>query len=410
MPKPRLPSSRVGTADMARVSLENVSKVFPGSIRALDSCELEVRDGELLVLIGPSGCGKTTLLRLVAGLESLTSGRVCLDGQPVQTLTPGARNVAMVFQGQALYPQWTVRQNLEFACGQPVSWRNRWKRRAAEPPATAPRVTMERVVQRLRLEPLLQRFPRQLSAGEQQRVAIGKVLVRNPRVFLFDEPFSHLDPPLRASLRRELKRLHEEAPVTTIYVTHDFVEALSFGGRVAVLHAGRVEQIGLGSEVYASPAHVRVAQFLGDPPINLLPGRLRRDGAQWCVEGAYGQLPVAAEAAGVAEERLGREVLYGMRPEHVLGALPGTADIPVHGPRGRVVNGEHGSGRRWLEVRLEGQNQTVWAAEMAGPVPLQAGNAVQLGFRGAHAILFDPQSGRNWAYEERLNNPKVLSE
>jgi ABC-type sugar transport system ATPase subunit len=244
---------------MARIRFAGLAKRFDTQV-VLAPLELEIAEGEFFTFVGPSGCGKSTLLNLIAGVEAPSSGALYFDAQRVDALAPGARDVAMVFQSYALYPHLSVRENIAF----PLRVRGMGRAEIAREVA--------RVAQVLGLSDFLDRKPRQLSGGQRQRVALGRALVRRPRVFLMDEPLSNLDARLRLEMREELKRLHEVHGITTIYVTHDQEEAMALSQRVAVLHAGRIEQCGTPQQVYADPASLFVAQFLGSPPLNLLEG------------------------------------------------------------------------------------------------------------------------------------------
>ncbi|HEX6320581.1 MAG TPA: ABC transporter ATP-binding protein, partial [Burkholderiales bacterium] len=244
---------------MARIRFAGLAKRFDAQV-VLAPLELEIAEGEFFTFVGPSGCGKSTLLNLIAGVEAPSSGALWFDEVRVDALAPGARDVAMVFQSYALYPHLSVRENIAF----PLRVRGTARAEIAR--------EVERVAQVLGLSPLLERKPRQLSGGQRQRVALGRALVRRPRVFLMDEPLSNLDARLRLEMREELKRLHEAHGITTVYVTHDQEEAMALSQRVAVLNAGRIEQCGTPQAVYADPANLFVAQFLGSPPLNLLEG------------------------------------------------------------------------------------------------------------------------------------------
>lgn len=308
---------------MSSIHLRGLTRTFPGASRAaLDGLELEVTAGEIVSLVGPSGCGKSTTLRLVAGLDRPDAGDVLIDGRSVVGVPPQERDVAMVFQGFALYPHMRVRDILGFPL------------RMRRVPAPERERAVERAAKLLGLTGLLDRRPAQLSGGEQQRVAMGRAIVRRPRVFLFDEPLSNLDAALRAELRVELARLLRELDATALYVTHDQVEAMTLSHRIAVLRAGRLEQLGSPREIYERPASTFVASFFGAPPMNLLSGRwdgerrLRAGTLQWTPP-SDGRLP----AAGAA-------VTVGFRPEHVRlvsGAVPApppggslaSADLPV---------------------------------------------------------------------------------
>lgn len=253
---------------MADLALEHVDKAFPDGTRALSDVTLSMADGELLVLVGPSGCGKSTLLRLVAGLETPSGGTIRIGGRVVNTLPPQARNVAMVFQDYALYPHLTARRNLEF----PLRMRRLGRRARAE--------RVERVAALLEIDHLLDRLPRQLSGGQRQRVAMGRALVREPAAFLLDEPLSNLDPRLRVQVRAEIQELQARTRTTMIYVTHDQVEAMTLGHRVAVLAAGVLQQVATPRELYDAPANLTVAGFIGNPPMNLFPARLEIAGGR----------------------------------------------------------------------------------------------------------------------------------
>ena len=260
---------------------------------------VDIADGEFVVLVGPSGCGKSTLLRMVAGLETITSGEIAIDGRVVNKLEPKERDIAMVFQNYALYPQMTVAQNLGFALELARLGKDEIKRKVAAAAAS------------LGLEPLLGRYPRQLSGGQRQRVAMGRAIVRDPKVFLFDEPLSNLDAKLRVQVRGEIKELQRRLKTTTIYVTHDQVEAMTMGDKIVVLNGGRVEQIGAPLDLYDRPANRFVATFLGSPAMNLIEGKIDSHGALALPDGcsaAIGPTPAAWT---------GRKVLFGIRPEAV---------------------------------------------------------------------------------------------
>ena len=291
---------------MARVQLERVCKTYDtGRAAAIESVSVEAQDGELLVLVGPSGCGKSTLLRIIAGLESPTSGTVRIGERIVNDVSPKDRDIAMVFQSYALYPHMTVAENLRFS----LKLRGR------------PREEIERRVREsaelLGLVELLDRLPRQLSGGQRQRVALGRALVRDPRVFLLDEPLSNLDARLRLSMRAEIAKLHHRLRATMIYVTHDQIEAMTLGERIVVLNQGRVQQIDAPMKVYERPVNVFVAGFIGSPAMNLLRGRLTcGPGWQLALHGA--QLPLGelgSATAGSLSRYVDAEVTVGVRPE-----------------------------------------------------------------------------------------------
>jgi ABC-type sugar transport system ATPase subunit len=311
---------------LASVGFEHVDKVYPGGTAAVSDLCLEVADGELLAIVGPSGCGKSTLLRLLAGLEMPTRGRLSIGGRDVGGEEPRARNVAMVFQDYALYPNRSVRGNLAF----PLEMRGLARADV--------RARVERVAALLALEPLLERLPRQLSGGERQRVAMGRALVRDPAVFLLDEPLSNLDAVLRVQVRAEIAELQRRTGTTMLYVTHDQVEAMTLGERVAVLHQGRLQQVASPRELYARPANAFVAGFIGSPPMNLLP---------------------AASAAALGLARVPPDAAtLGVRPEAVRLAPE------RHPPRARVGHVEYLGHETLAHLTLEGVEGVLLVARL----------------------------------------------
>jgi sn-glycerol 3-phosphate transport system ATP-binding protein len=292
---------------MAQVRLDGVTKEFAGGVRAVCDVSLEVADGEFLVLVGPSGCGKTTALRLIAGLEKATSGTITIGSQVVNGISPRDRDIAMVFQNYALYPHMTVHRNLAFPLRERRTPKPEVERRVAE------------ISSILGLDELLKRRPGQLSGGQRQRVAMGRALVREPSVFLLDEPLSNLDAKLRVQMRAELKRLHQKLGITTVYVTHDQVEAMTLADRIVVMSAGQTLQIGPPQEIYSRPVNLFVAGFIGSPAMNLLRGK------------AAGSRVTAGE---LTFERPGvpdGEVVVGIRPESL---TPVAAAVELAGPPG----------------------------------------------------------------------------
>jgi sn-glycerol 3-phosphate transport system ATP-binding protein len=334
---------------VAEVDFRGVTKRFSGETTAVDALDLEVADGELMVLVGPSGCGKSTALRMVAGLERPTGGSILIGGRDVAGLSPGARDVAMVFQSYALYPHMTVRKNLAFPL----------RRRRMERAEIAQRVAA--VAEMLELDELLHRKPAQLSGGQRQRVAMGRALIREPLAFLLDEPLSNLDAKLRSELRAELKRLHARLETTMIYVTHDQVEAMTLGDRIAVMNRGRLLQVGTPAEVYDRPCNVFVARFVGSPAMNLLPGT------------AIGQ--DAAVTVGIRPELLrpAAELTDGLGLDVVAEVIePLGSDVFVHG---RTDAGE--------EV----------VARLPGKARVAPGERVALAVSAADVHRFDAESG-----------------
>src|SRR4051794_22736180 len=278
---------------MATVSFQNVEKSF-GSTKVIQGITFDIREGEFMVLVGPSGCGKSTLLRMLAGLEEITSGKIAIDNKVVNDVESKDRDIAMVFQSYALYPHMTVGDNMAFSL----------KLRKADPKVMAERVAHASKI--LNLDPYLHRYPRELSGGQRQRVAMGRAIVRDPKVFLFDEPLSNLDAKLRVAMRAEIKALHQRLQTTTVYVTHDQIEAMTMADRIAVMNDGRIEQLGRPLDLYDRPANLFVAQFIGSPAMNIFDGVVRA--------GAVEALGARWPAAGGAE---GQRVKYGMRPEHL---------------------------------------------------------------------------------------------
>jgi len=334
---------------VARVEFRSVTKRFGGDTTAVDALDLDVEDGELMVLVGPSGCGKSTALRMVAGLEQPTDGTILIGGRDVAGVSPGARDVAMVFQSYALYPHMTVRKNLAFPL----------RRRRMEKPEIERRVAA--VAEMLELDELLHRKPAQLSGGQRQRVAMGRALIREPLAFLLDEPLSNLDAQLRSELRAELKRLHARLETTMIYVTHDQVEAMTLGDRIAVMNRGRLLQVGTPDEVYGRPRNVFVARFVGSPAMNLLPGT------------AVGQ--DAAVTIGIRPELLrpAAELTDGLGVDVVAEVVePLGSDVFVHG-------------------RTDAGDEVV--ARLAGKARVAPGERVALAVPAADVHRFDAESG-----------------
>ena len=284
---------------MAQVAIRNAAKAF-GTVKVLHDVSVDIADGQFVVLVGPSGCGKSTLLRMVAGLETVSAGTISIGDRVVNHLPPAKRDIAMVFQNYALYPHKTVEQNMAFAL----------KLRNTDPAVVTERVN--RAAEILDLAPYLKRYPRQLSGGQRQRVAMGRAIVRNPQVFLFDEPLSNLDAKLRVQMRTEIKELHQRLKTTTIYVTHDQIEAMTMADKIVVMRDGRIEQVGAPLELFDRPANLFVAGFIGSPSMNLLKGVMRK-GAKAGVDIAGALFPIAANNAA----RDGQAVVYGVRPEHL---------------------------------------------------------------------------------------------
>jgi multiple sugar transport system ATP-binding protein len=350
---------------MASVQVSNVRKSF-GSFEVLHGVSISVDDGEFVILVGPSGCGKSTLLRMVAGLESVTSGELRIDGRLVNDVPPKERDIAMVFQNYALYPQMTVAKNMSFS----LELARRPKEEITE--------KVNKAADILGLKPLLERYPRQLSGGQRQRVAMGRAIVRDPAVFLFDEPLSNLDAKLRVQMRAEIKALQQRLESTTVYVTHDQIEAMTMADKIVVMHDGAVEQIGSPLELYDRPANLFVAGFIGSPAMNFIAGRL---------EG--GEPPTLATASGVKvplsnapQAAPDSEIIMGVRPEHVSlgGPQAMSAQIMVIEPTGYETQ---------VIAKFAGQDMTCVFRERLNGRP---GDRIGLTFEGP-LHFFDAQTG-----------------
>jgi len=354
---------------MASLSLKNLSLTYPNGVRALDEVGLEIADGEFLAVLGPSGSGKSSLLRLVAGLETPTGGWIDMDGRDITHLEPKDRDVAMVFQGLALYPHMTVRENMAFGL------------LARKAPAAEIEERVGEAAATLGLGAHLKKRPRELSGGERQRVALGRALVRRPRVYLFDEPLSSLDAQLRQELREELARLHALTRTTSIYVTHDQKEALSLGSRVAVFDRGRIRQVGTPDAIYRDPRDLFVARFVGDPAINLIEGEIvtENGSARFRAPGFTFALASSAGHAGPA--------ILGIRPEAA--GLGSVADASARATVDRV---ERLGGETLIHLGTEAGRQ-VLRAEPRGALPTP-GDVVGLMVDPRRALFFAPDGAR----------------
>ncbi len=292
---------------MASVEILNVKKTY-GNLEVIHGVDIEIQDQEFVVLVGPSGCGKSTLLRMIAGLETISGGEIVIGGAVVNDVPPRDRDIAMVFQNYALYPHMSVFDNMGFSLKLRKSLKSEIEKKVTE------------AAEILNLKPYLQRTPGQLSGGQRQRVAMGRALVRNAQVFLFDEPLSNLDAKLRVVMRTEIKALHQRLKTTSIYVTHDQIEAMTMADRIVVMNAGRVEQVGSPLDLYDHPANLFVAGFLGSPSMNFIEGRFKRAAdAAHVVSDDGSSLPVSADLSA----KDGQRVIYGVRPEHLKLALDG---------------------------------------------------------------------------------------
>jgi multiple sugar transport system ATP-binding protein len=390
---------------MSRIVLDTVSKQFPDGTTAVKSLDLEVGDGELLVLVGPSGCGKTTALRMVAGLEEVSSGTIFIDGSPVNDVEPRHRDVAMVFQSYALYPHLSVYDNMAFS----LKYR--------KVPKAQVRQRVDEAARILELEEFLERKPRQLSGGQRQRVAMGRAIVRQPRAFLMDEPLSNLDAKLRVSMRASLSQLHDRLGVTTVYVTHDQVEAMTLGQRVCVMRDGKLQQVDSPQTLYNSPVNLFVAGFIGSPAMNFVEAELVRDDGP-AVAFAGHKLAITdtlLQARRGLDAYFGKEVILGVRPsdfEDAQLAEPGWARMPVQ----TSVTEELGSEIHVIftidtapvqhasitEARTDegddeaiplADNKTLWTARVAARSSIKPGSAATLAVDTSNLQFFDPASG-----------------
>ena len=358
---------------MSDLRLRGIRKSF-GAVEVLRGIDLDIAEGEFTVFVGPSGCGKSTLLRMIAGLEDIDEGEVAIAGARINEVAPAERGIAMVFQSYALYPHMTVAQNMGFAL------------KMAGQPRKAVDAAVARAAAILQIEPLLERKPRELSGGQRQRVAIGRAIVRKPAVFLFDEPLSNLDAALRMQMRIELSKLHKELGSTMVYVTHDQVEAMTLGDRIAVFNGGRIEQVGAPLELYTRPANQFVAGFLGSPRMNFIRGQ--------ALAGGSATMKFEAQGAGLIELPLpsagrpaGTDLLLGVRPEHI-----GVARVD-EGLAARIELLEHLGDCVIVHAALEGSNEPVALRLTADHGALAAGQRIGLVPQAAHALLFDA-SGR----------------
>jgi multiple sugar transport system ATP-binding protein len=390
---------------MAQIGLEHVDKVYPGGVKAIDGLTLGIADGEFMVLVGPSGCGKSTALRSIAGLEDISAGTITIGDRVVNDLPPKDRDIAMVFQNYALYPHMTVEQNLAFGLQQRKTPKDEIRRRVAE------------VAKMLGLEDYLKRKPAALSGGQRQRVAMGRAIVREPQAFLMDEPLSNLDAKLRVSMRASLSQLHERLGVTTVYVTHDQVEAMTLGQRVCVLREGRLQQVDTPQALFNAPVNLFVAGFIGSPAMNFATAELIRDDRPVAVFAGY-KLTVPDklfQARRGLDDYIGREVILGVRPSDFEDAELAEPDWPrmavqssvtedlgseihviftVDAPPvehssisdARADDGEDGT------IPLAG-NKTLWTARVAARSSIKPGSAATLAVNTANLQFFDPTTG-----------------
>ncbi|AYM07237.1 ABC transporter ATP-binding protein [Agrobacterium tumefaciens] len=359
---------------MAELSLKNVVKRY-GALEVIHGADLDIADGEFVVFVGPSGCGKSTLLRMIAGLEDISDGDVSIGGRTVNDADPADRGIAMVFQSYALYPHMTVAENLSFGLrmnGNPKADTQKRVNRAAEI---------------LQINELMERRPKQLSGGQRQRVAIGRAIVREPQVFLFDEPLSNLDAELRVQMRVEISRLHKQLGTTMIYVTHDQTEAMTLADKIVVLRAGNIEQVGAPLDLYDDPANRFVAGFVGSPKMNFLDATIIGSGAESVMLSLDSDPAVRLTLPTKARLNDGARVSLGIRPEHFSDAGQGDADLTVH-----VDVAEHLGNTSYVYARTEGGEQLI----IERPESRDVGNRDRLtvGLSARRAFLFDSKGER----------------
>ncbi|MBX5230400.1 ABC transporter ATP-binding protein [Rhizobium sp. NLR9b] len=358
---------------MANLAINHINKSF-GSLTVLKDINISIEDGEFLVLVGPSGCGKSTLLSIIAGLDEHTTGSITIDGRSVQGLEPKERDIAMVFQSYALYPAMTVEQNIGFSL------------EMSKMPKAERVERVGKVADLLQIRHLLKRRPGQLSGGQRQRVAMGRALVREPKIFLFDEPLSNLDAKLRVEMRTEIKKLHQRLGATIVYVTHDQIEAMTMATRIAVMKDGILQQFGTPEDIYDRPANVFVATFMGSPPMNLLPAVVTSGSQCLSIKGADTTLPVPTSVIDMPAP--GREVLLGLRPEWISLATDGNSSNPtltlhvdVIEPTGPDVFVALRTGEREIMSRLP------------TGTPVRIGEEASFALDLSKAVLFDAETG-----------------
>ncbi|MGI8331850.1 ABC transporter ATP-binding protein [Actinomadura scrupuli] len=395
---------------MAQIVLDSVDKIYTGGVKAVDALSLEIRDGEFMVLVGPSGCGKSTALRMIAGLEDISGGEISIGDRVVNDLAPKDRDIAMVFQNYALYPHMTVEANLAFGL----------QLRGTPKPEIKKRVAV--AAKMLGLEPYLKRKPAALSGGQRQRVAMGRAIVREPQAFLMDEPLSNLDAKLRVSMRASLNQLHERLGVTTVYVTHDQVEAMTLGDRVCVLRDGKLQQVDTPQRLFDSPVNLFVAGFIGSPSMNFVDAALTRDGDTAHVEFAGFKLPVPADVFAAKpglDGYIGTKLILGIRPsdfEDAAHAKPDWALIRVTSTVTEELGSEinviftidappvqHQDTLALAQDATEGEeedtaiplidNKALWTARVNARSHVRPGQEIEVAIDTASLHFFDPVSG-----------------
>ena len=371
---------------MATVELKNINKIYDNNVQAVFDFNLKIKDREFIVFVGPSGCGKTTTLRMVAGLEEITSGQLLIDNEVMNDVAPKDRNIAMVFQSYALYPHMTVYDNMAFGLKLRKFSRDEIDRR------------VQNAAEKLGLKPYLDRKPAALSGGQRQRVALGRAIVRDAKVFLMDEPLSNLDAKLRVQMRSELIKIHESLGTTTIYVTHDQIEAMTMASRIVVMKDGWIQQIGAPKEIYDNPANVFVGGFIGTPPMNFINGQVGEDGIFECGNQKFGvvRLAVPEKQLALLKEKnfIEKDIILGIRPEAVFDSEEDMEKYPQWVVERKVDVSELLGAESQITVKLPGtdragQNLT---AKVPARVDVHMGDTIKLALNMNKCHFFDPES------------------
>ena len=371
---------------MATVELKNINKIYDNNVQAVFDFNLKIKDREFIVFVGPSGCGKTTTLRMVAGLEEITSGQLLIDDEVMNDVAPKDRNIAMVFQSYALYPHMTVYDNMAFGLKLRKFSRDEIDRR------------VQNAAEKLGLKPYLDRKPAALSGGQRQRVALGRAIVRDAKVFLMDEPLSNLDAKLRVQMRSELIKIHESLGTTTIYLTHDQIEAMTMASRIVVMKDGWIQQIGAPKDIYDNPANVFVGGFIGTPPMNFINGRVGEDGIFECGNQKFGvvRLAVPEKQLALLKEKnfIDKDIILGIRPEAVFDSEEDMEKYPQWVVERKVDVSELLGAESQITVKLPGtdragQNLT---AKVPARVDVHMGDTIRLALNMNKCHFFDPET------------------
>jgi multiple sugar transport system ATP-binding protein len=365
---------------MAFLEIRDLKKSF-GAVKVLKGIDLEIEEGEFLVLVGPSGCGKSTLLNMIAGLDEITSGDILIGGKSIVGLHPSKRNIAMVFQSYALYPNMTVAKNISF--GMEIRGIDRETREKA----------IASVANMLQIDHLLDRKPSQLSGGQRQRVAMGRALVRDPQVFLFDEPLSNLDAKLRVDMRTEIKRLHQRVGTTIVYVTHDQIEAMTLASKIAVLKDGELQQFGTPATIYNDPKNIFVADFMGSPAMNLIPGQISTSGNGVSLEldaGANGQIALPLNGRDDLTNYVGKSVIFGIRPEALTDAASADTNRNQIVYQDCMIEVVEPAGSDTFAITQLGGKEVI--ARLRADATVDVGENASMAFNLSKAVFFDPDT------------------